>query len=217
MAKAAIKPAPLPIEVFPEIEQGSPEWFAIRLGIPTASNFAMVLRDADAKTRRQYMRRLAGELHTGLPAETYRNKAMERGNEMEPEAREHYARKNMAVLNRVGFVRRKLPSGRYVGASPDALIGKRKALEIKTMLPELIIDIMERGAGLPPEFRAQVNAIMWICDLDEVDLMLFYRNFGNPPQFTIKRNEQAMKEISDAAEVFDHELHQLVKKIRSMG
>lgn len=218
MAKAAAKIKEPAFETFPEIEQQSEEWIKIRLGTPTASNFAMVLRDGDSKTRAQYMRKLAGELLTGRPAEgKLITAAMQRGNEMEPEARDHYSRKNFVTLNRIGFARRKLPSGRYVGCSPDGLIGKKKALEIKTMQPDLMIELLERGAGLPPEHRAQVNSTMWVMDLEEVDLMLFYRGMPHAPQFTIKRNEDVMKEISDAAEVFDHELHKLVAKIKSMG
>ena len=41
--------------------------------------------------------------------------------------------------------------------------------------------------------------------------------FGVAPKFTVVRNEAAIKEISDAVEVFDHELNNLVKKIRAMG
>lgn len=219
MAKAAAKKAEPAFEVFPDIEQGSPEWVQLRLGIPTASNFAMIMRDGDAKTRTEYMRKLAGEVMTGRPAEgKIVTAAMDRGNQMEPEARDHYSRKNFVTLERVGFIRRKLPSGRYVGCSPDGLIGRRsKGLEIKTMAPHLMIQRLESGAGMPPDHRWQVYGTMWIASLDEVDLMLFYSGMPVAPQFTVKRDEKVIKEISDSAEVFDHELHKLVKKIRGMG
>lgn len=225
MAKsAAPKGASSPVEVFPEIEQGSPDWYELRLGIPTASNFAMVTRDADSKTRREYMHKLAGEILTGRPAEgKITTAAMQRGHEMEPEAREHYAKTNIVKIDRVGFVRRKLPSGRYVGSSPDGLMEARKGanwrrgLEIKTMAPHLMIGLLERGATLPPEHRWQVYGTMWVADLEEVDLMLYYRGMPVAPKFTVVRSEPAIKEISDAVEVFDHELNGLVKKIRAMG
>lgn len=225
MAKAtAAKPAPSSlVEVFPEIEQGSPEWFELRLGIPTASNFAMVTRDADSKTRRGYMHKLAGEILTGQPAEgKIKTAAMQRGHDMEPEARDHYAKTNIVKIDRVGFIRRLLPSGRYAGSSPDGLMEPRKGtwrkgLEIKTMAPDIMIGLLERGAALPPEHRWQVYGTMWVADLEEVDLMLYYRNMPVAPKFTVARNEAAIKEISDAVEVFDHELNNLVKKIRAMG
>ena len=67
------KLGPVEIIEIDEIEQGSQEWFQIRLGIPTASNFSIVMasgRDGDeSKTRAQYMRVLAGEILTGRPGE----------------------------------------------------------------------------------------------------------------------------------------------------
>lgn len=36
------------IEIFDDIEQGSPEWFAIRAGLPTASEFATVMSEGRA-------------------------------------------------------------------------------------------------------------------------------------------------------------------------
>lgn len=201
-----------------ECEQGSAEWFQARLGLPTASNFAMVLRDGESKTRDEYMRTLAGEILTGVPAETYKNSSMARGNEMESEAREHYARTNFGEVERVGFMRRKLPSGRYVGASPDALIAKRRgALEIKTLLPKLMIERLVKGAGMPPEHRAQVFGTMFVGELDFVELILFYRGMPVTPKFKVGRDERFIKEISDAVEVFDHECHRLVNKIKAMG
>lgn len=223
MGKAALKPKVPEVEFFPEIEQQSQEWYALRLGIPTASCFSVVMaegRDGNAsKTRQEYMRKLAGEILTGRPAEgKIVTAAMQRGNDMEPEAREHYARTNIAKLDRVGFVRRLLPSGRYAGCSPDAMIGKRKALEIKTLAPHLMIELLERGAaGIPAEHRRQVYGTMWIADLEAVDLMIFYRGMPTAPKFTVERNAAVIKEISDAVEIFDHELSRLVQKIRAMG
>lgn len=217
-------PAPAPaVEIIDDVEQGSDEWFAFRLGIPTASNFATVMatgRDGDSVGRDEYMRLLAGERLTGQPAETRKfvTAAMQRGNDMEPEAREHYARSNFGAVERVGFMRRKLPSGRYVGASPDALIENRRgALEIKTMAPHLMIQRLLRGAAMPTEHRAQVHGTMWVGDLEFVDLILFYRGMPVTPKFKVYRDDTYIKEISNAVEVFDFELNRLVEKIRGMG
>jgi hypothetical protein len=221
-----LAPAWGPTEIVEDVEQGSDEWFALRLGIPTASNFAMVVRDGDSRTRDGYMRVLAGERLTGAPSEGKRiggsrivTAAMQRGNDMEPEAREHYARTNFgAGIERVGFMRRKLPSGRYVGASPDALLAKRRgALEIKTMQPDLMIERLVKGAAMPPDHRWQVYGTMLVGSLDFVELMLFYRGMPVAPKFKLGRDEAVIKEISDAVEVFDHELDRLVERVRAMG
>ncbi len=213
-----------PVEIVEGIEQGSPEWRELRRGVPTASNFSTIVaegRDGDAsKTRTLYLHRLAGERLTGeLAEETFRSKAMDRGNEMEPEARDQFARRNIGVkLERVGFMRRTLPSGRYVGASPDSLFDKRRSgLEVKTMRPDLMIPRLLAGAAMPPEHRWQCYGTMWVGDLDKVVLVIFYRGMPVSPKFEVGRDERTIKELSDAVEVFDHECHRLVEKIRAMG
>lgn len=207
-----------------QVEQGGDAWKRMRLGIPTASNFSLIVaegKDGDAaKGRTGYLHRLAGERLTGeLAEESFRSKAMDRGNEMEPEAREQFGRRNIGVkLERVGFMRRTLPSGRYVGASPDSLFDKRRAgLEVKTMRPDLMIPRLIAGSAMPPEHRWQCYGTMWVGDLDKVVLVIFYRGMPVSPKFEVGRDERTIKELSDAVEVFDHECHRLVEKIKAMG
>jgi hypothetical protein len=95
------------IEIFDTIEQGTPEWYRARMGIPTASEFAAVITPgktkAEAKTRRTYMLKLAGELFTGDPMDSVNTRHMERGKIMEDEARDLYCFMADAEAQRVGF------------------------------------------------------------------------------------------------------------------
>ena len=43
-------------------DQGTPEWFAARVGIPTASRFSDILAKGEGKTRGRYLRDLAAEI-----------------------------------------------------------------------------------------------------------------------------------------------------------
>lgn len=222
-ANAETAESPVPkrasdVEIFDEVEQGSDRWFELRLGIPTASNFATIMatgRDGgDSKTRAKLMRQLAGEILTGAPAEDFKNSAMSRGNQMEAEARDYYARTNFVEVRQVGFLRRKLPSGTYVGASPDGLIGDRKALEIKSLRPDLMIERLENGAAMPPEHRCQLQGILWVGDLEEIDLLLFFSGMPVAPKYTVYRDEAFIREIANAVEIFEYETRKLVEKIR---
>lgn len=176
-------------------------------------------KDGDeSKTRARYMRVLAGEILTGRPGEgKIITAAMQRGKDMEPEAREHYLARRFAELREVGFIRRKLPSGRYMGASPDGLIGARKALEIKTMQPDLMIEQLEKGAAGVGVHRPQIQGTMLVGDLEEVDLKIFYSGMPVSPTVTVYRDEAYCKEVRRSVEIFDHELHLLVEKIRRMS
>lgn len=228
MAKAATKtkPAPVPpkseVEIFEDLEQGTPDWFEARRGLMTASNFAVIMRegkDGDAsKTREGLLYDLAGEILSGYPAEeTFKSAAMKRGNDMEPEAREYYERTNFATVRRVGFAKRKLPNGIIIGCSPDSLVGDDGALEIKTMIPKLLIPRILKGAPPPPGHRAQLHGNLWVLDRQWIDLLIFYRGREKPLQqkFRIQRDDVYIKtEIAPAIEQFDYELRQIVK---SMG
>lgn len=224
--KRVQRPTPGPkspiVQIFEDIEQGSEEWFALKLGVPTSSCFGIMMASGkngdESVTRARLMRMLAGEILTGRPGEgKIVTAAMQRGKDMEPAARDYYARTNFVELRRVGFIRRSLPNGRWVGCSPDALVGDKKALEIKTMAPDLLIERLERGCGPPTEHRPQIHGTMWVADLEEVDLLLYYEGMPVNPKFTIKRDETYIKEIARAVELFEYETHMLAEKIRRMS
>ena len=233
MAKTAKKAAPPADEIvvygIDDVPQRSEAWFALRRGIPTASRFATIMASGkdggESVGRKQLLRRLAGEILSGETAETYQNEAMRRGVEMEPDARAYYERTHLVDLTPVGFVRRTiknpLGSDLVVGCSPDSLIGKRKALEIKTMIPELLIDVAEKGAaGFPSEYRAQTQGTLWVLEplgIEEIDLMIFYRGMPFAPTFTLRRDELYIAGLRDAVETFDYELRQLVKRMREIA
>src|SRR6185295_8779203 len=155
------------IQIF-DCEQNSPEWYAARLGIPTASMFKTVLakgRDGGASvTRKDYMHKLAGEILTGEPMQNYQSQDMERGQIMEAEARDFYSFLSDAPLERVGFIR----NGNK-GASPDSLIGKNGMVEFKSNSPHILIDNILRGE-CPPEYVAQCQGGLWVAEREWIDL-----------------------------------------------
>lgn len=205
------------IEVFPEIEQGTDEWFELRRGIPTASEFADILAAGEGKTRQKYLDRLAGELLSERLSENYRNAAMDRGNAIEPDIRERYIASRFCQVTCVGFVRRRLPSGRWVGGSPDALVDADGVLEIKSHKPEILIPILEGrvGPGLSA-FRAQCQGLLWITGRKWCDIRLGY--WGHPTfSARFERDDNYIRQLSDAIEVFDYDLHKLVERLRRMG
>lgn len=202
------------IEYFYDVEQGSDEWAKMRLGIPTASIFHTVLAQGrsgtESKTRDKLMKQLAGEILTGEVAEGFSNAAMERGKVMENEARRLYAFIRQAEPKRIGFVKNGI-----MGCSPDSLIGEDGALEIKTQAPHLLIDTLIKGI-FPPEHRAQCQGTLLVTERKWIDLMVFYR--GMPP-FIIRegRDEEYIRQLSDAIRVFEFDLRKLVAKIAAMN
>jgi len=202
------------MEVFHDIQQNSPEWFRIRAGIPTASKFATVMASGrgggDSKTRAKYMRQLAGEIITGQPMESISNAHTERGHVMEPEARDLYAFMTDASPELVGFIR----NGQK-GCSPDSLIGSNGILEIKTKLPDLLIECIERDE-FPPEHKAQCQGALWVAEREWIDIVVYWPGM---PVFIKRayRDEEYIAELSAAVDRFNEELAALVERIRSYG
>jgi putative phage-type endonuclease len=114
------------------IEQGSPEWFAQRLGKVTASRVADVIaktKTGYSTSRANYMTELALERITGARQEGFTNAAMQWGTETEPLARAAYEAETGEIVDEVPMIEH--PSILMTGASPDGLIGSDGLIEIK--------------------------------------------------------------------------------------
>ncbi|MBX3088109.1 MAG: YqaJ viral recombinase family protein [Cryobacterium sp.] len=193
-----------------DCDQGTPEWFAARCGVPTASMFSAILAKGEGKTRKAYMHRLAGEIITGEPADTISNTHTERGKALEPEARDRYAFEMDADPVLVGFIR-----NGDVGCSPDALLGDNGVLEIKTKLPALMVEVLLRDE-FPPEHKAQCQGALWVSEREWVDIAVYCPKF---PMFIRRayRDEPYLAQLRSAVDAFNDELNTVVERIRSYG
>lgn len=192
-------------------EQGSAEWFKARAGMPTASEFSTVMASGrgggDSKTRRTYMLKLAGEILTGEPMESFSNVHMERGKVMEDEARDFYSFMTDAEPERVGFI-----INGPKGCSPDSLIGTDGMLEIKTKLPHLLLDVLLKDE-FPAEHKAQCQGALWVAEREWIDIAVYWPKL---PLFVKRahRDESYIKAMATAVDAFNAELQEIVARIR---
>lgn len=115
----------------PEIIQGTTEWFQARAGMISASKMCEMMAEGDGLTREKYRTRLAIERLIGKPlgGDGFTTKDIQRGNELEPEAREYYEFYSGSTITQVPFIyHEELDIGM---ASPDALVDDDGLLEIK--------------------------------------------------------------------------------------
>ncbi len=190
------------IEIF-DCPQNSPEWYAARLGIPTASEFGTILAKgkggAESKTRRTYLLKLLGERITGDPMYSYSNDHMERGKEMEDEARSMYEFMTDLEARRVGFIR----NGK-VGCSPDSLVGEEGLLEIKTKLAHLQLDVLLSGE-VPSEHFPQLQGQLWVSERKWVDFVSYWPK-TRPFIKRVYRDDAYIQALAKAVEQFENEL-----------
>lgn len=125
--------------------QRSPEWYAARIGHITASRFADVMARGrgswEPARRAEYRQQLVLERLTGQAQESdYMSADMQRGVDLEPEARDTFSLETGLAVEEVGFVRwagldASEPPPHMIGASPDGMVGISGVLEIKCPRP----------------------------------------------------------------------------------
>ena len=172
-----------------KVEQGTPEWFAARLGNVTASRVADVIaktKSGYSASRENYMAQLICERMTNTVAESYTNAAMQWGTETEPLARAAYESLADVLVDEVGYVQH--PRIERAGASPDGLIGLFGLLEIKCPNTATHIDTLITEQ-VPTKYITQMQWQMVCTGRAWCDFVSFDPRLPNGLQVFVKRVE----------------------------
>ena len=172
-----------------EIEQGTPEWFAARLGKATGSRIADIIakiKTGYSTSRANYAAQLVCERLTGKVAESFTNAAMQWGTETEPLARAAYEVKTGEMVDQVGFVDH--PSIENSGASPDGLVGLFGMLEIKCPNTATHIETL-LSQQVPTKYITQMQWQMACAGRQWCDFVSFDPRMPENLQLFIKRVE----------------------------
>ena len=201
-----------------EIQQGTPEWFAQRLGKATASR----IKDIVAKTktgystsRDKYLTQLLLERLTGTVAESYSNDTMSWGTEQEPFARAAYEAQKGVMVDQVAFINH--PTIEMAGASPDGLVGEG-LVELKCPMSHTHLESLL--GGLDDQYKVQVQWQMACTGRKWTDLCSFDPRFPAELQLVIKRFERDDAFIATLEEEvikFLAELDDKLNKVKSRG
>lgn len=169
-----------------DAEQRSPEWFAARLGRPTASKFGDIIattRSGYSAGRKNYRAELVIQRLTGVVPEGFSNAAMAWGTETEPVAQLAY---ELATGNEVEETSLWLHDEIEAGASPDGLIGDDGCLEIKCPNSATHLETLRTGK-VPRLYIAQVQGQMWITGREWCDFVSFDPRLPQNAQLFITR------------------------------
>ena len=193
--------------------QGSDAWQQLRLGIPTASRFDEILTPSQrkySKAARKYIWELLAEEIMGEPIDKPTTFAMERGTDLEPDARSWYAFDHDVAVETVGFVTNDEGT---VGASPDGLVNLDGGLEIKC--PGAIRH-MENLFGKDVANTGQVQGNIWVCERDWWDVVSYHPNL--PPVVTrIYRDAEYIEDLEAAMRQFLEDLAEAREYIKALG
>ena len=194
-----------------DVDQGSPEWLKARLGIPTASRFKDIITPARAdrsKSSQGYLYELLAERLTNEPSDFFVSEWMQRGNELEPAARDAYAFLSGDEVTQTGIM---LNDEQTIGASPDGLIGDNGGIEIKCPKPATLVRYMVEDA-LPDVYRPQVQGNLWISGREWWDFVAYHPGM----ELFIKRiyrDEAYIQKLEQHITAFVEELETLHRRL----
>jgi YqaJ-like viral recombinase domain len=188
-----------------DCEQGSAEWFALRRGVPTASEFHRIITPVQAQLSKScdsYIFDLIGELAdpTGVCSmPVFENGHMERGRQLEPEARGWLSMTLDMDIEQVGFCLS--DCGRW-GCSPDGMIGDNCGLEIKVPKPSTHAAWLH-GDGLPESCKCQVHGGMAVTGLSRWSFLSYQpRAVAMPPLLVHVERDDFTDKLAAALEQF---------------
>lgn len=197
------------------MEQNTEEWFSARLGKITASSAHNLLVKGNGQTRKNYILRKASELITGVnqDVDLSSNPYVQRGNALEDEAITMYEAVNLTEVQKVGF----FELNKFVGCSPDGLVGDKGLIEIKCKKTENHLNSIIKGRkGIEPKYYTQMQMQMWICDREWCDFVLYHPDFPykgkykNLHQIRIEREDGFIEDLKKAIDEAIKEIESIV-------
>ena len=198
-----------------DIEQGTPEWLALRCGILTASEMRLILtptlKVASNDKERAHLFELLAQRITGYTEPQYVSDDMLRGHEDEIEARIRYA-EHYAPVKECGFITRNM-GGIVIGYSPDGLVGDDGLIECKSRRQKYQVETI-MADEVPAEYMLQIQAGLLVSGRQWLDFISYSAGL---PMF-VKRvlpDERYRAAIIAAATEFENRLQLALDRYQS--
>ena len=171
--------------VIHNVEQRSEEWHALRKQYPLTASNAQAIGTNGKGLETLVWERMSKRYSSGIDEE-YTNEHMERGIELEEQARSLYELETGRTAKTVGFVTNESVSS-VAGASPDSLVDNDGLLEIKCPNDAKFFRMIVEGIAVEPQYAWQCQMQMLITGRKWADLCLYNPNFEQ--SFLIERIE----------------------------
>jgi len=205
------------------IEQGSPEWQALRIGKIGGSRISDLLTEgrggAESLTKRKYKNELIRERLTGRKLDTYKTPAMQRGIDLEPMARAWYEVKYNTFVDQVAIVLH--PSIDGGQCSPDGIVEATNSLiEIKIPNPENHLDNILTGGKQLEQYYDQVQwQLACMPEKEFCDLVSYDPEMPDHLQGFVKRiyrDDEYINNMQNAVIVFLSEIETIVNNLKEI-
>lgn len=197
-----------------DYEQGSTEWLAARAGKVSASNFSKIFTATGSRTtgdtRKSYLYQVAGERLSGIAEDSFKNDWMQRGNDLEPQARFAFEQQTGMFVAQTGMVL--LDDRAEISCSPDGLIGDNSGLELKCPKMSTHIAYLE-AKRLPSTYKPQVMGQLWVCDRNHWNFASYHPAI-KLFLLSVDRDDKYISLLSEAVEEFNAEVNAVVGRLK---
>lgn len=165
----------MPINIHADLVQGTPEWYAARCGLLTASEMKLIITAAKlqyAKNEKEktHVYEIASQRATKNVEPTFESFDMMRGKEEEIYARAAYG-DNYELVQEVGFVTND-KWGFTLGCSPDGLVGDDGVIEAKSRKQKYQFQTIVEDE-MPDDYKIQVQSILMITERKWCDFITY--------------------------------------------
>jgi len=191
-----------------DYEQGSDQWYKVRLGKLTASDFHTLM--GDSSTRKTILAKKAAERVTGVQCDSDKFKSghTDRGNALEDDAFQIYSVLNPSEdITKVGFCQ----LSETVGCSPDGLVGEYGGVEIKS--PDTHSFLVAVGKSyIKPEYKTQMQFSMYVTNRNWWDFAMYNPHFEQPCHvIRVERDNEYIEKIKEQIKRNDDEIETLIE------
>jgi len=197
-----------------DIPQYSNEYDALRMGIPTSSNFHKIITPLGrpSKQWREYACVLIAERILHKKLEFYNSPAMERGLIVEAEAADWYEFDRDLTVQKAGFI---TDDQHTMGCSPDRLVGNDGLLEIKAPLPHTQVEYWLSGE-VSERFWPQLQGQLYISKRSWVDILCWHDVL---PKLVVRvePDEKFIAALDRELRIFNYFVERVMEKIRFMS
>jgi len=189
-------------------EQGTEEWHKIRLGKFGGTDAQAVATAGKGLETLCYQK--VGEILTQRPAkEPYTNSDLDRGNELEPIARQAYGLQTGLKVTTVGYILK----NEFVGVSPDGLVEDEGMLEIKSPSDAVFVRYLFTRE-IDPKYFWQMQHQLLVAERKWVDFAVFNDNLNKLDITRVFRDEAKIEKIRIGLEIGEVKVREILERVK---
>ena len=198
-----------------EIEQGSEEWFDMRLGRLGSSEASVLLVEGKSESGlgtgaiTLLVKKISESITGEFASSDYKSPDMEHGNEYEPFARSAYENIKFEKTTRVGYVSK----SDHFGYSPDDFVGDDGLVEYKCLSGPEFVRYSLFGV-IDKKHLAQMQWGLWMTKRKWCDYVVYHPDFLNRCVIKTVLPDPAKQATFDKmAHVFEEEVKKGILKM----